>query len=544
MRFRKNEMSLVVWIIYLIMVGVLITFSGMTMKNELEVPLWLFLISCGGGLAIFALLFFLSNGISASFEEDYSVEPLDMVVPEKIFLIVSWMGAIGIRVYRLLSVTGASMCYDLIKVTDDGTGMIEMARGHEKLTHAGTTLYLSTLDFFLKLFGNSYITAATLQIVLQLLGLFLLFLGIRKMTGRLCSDLFLFFNAFLPYSARMAVECTPDAFYSIFFGVGLLVVYWFLLSSSKRIRKERNIVAFFVCGLVIGAITYLDISGLCLLCLTVGCMNISGIDEEETANKGAQAIVVVCALISFLLCIGGKAIFSSQDYGTIFDATFSNYEMSKLNLGMLLQDGEISFWIVFVFSSLGVFTYLKRKEDDVFSIWVIAFAVMVLLKVTQTHALYQDNSYLFFVFLTILSALSISELFYAPCFEQKAEETEEELVNVTDLEHSEIKSEMSRRTLSKLVIETASKSDAKENRASEQRIVKDKMEEDKTSDGEKKEDVKASDGEKKERKYIKNPLPVPKKKERKGLDYPLQLSEEDLKFDIEISDDDDYDLKD
>jgi hypothetical protein len=41
--------------------------------------------------------------------------------------------------------------------------------------------------------------------------------------------------------------------------------------------------------------------------------------------------------------------------------------------------------------------------------------------------------------------------------------------------------------------------------------------------------------------YIENPLPLPKKHEKKVLDYPYFVSTDRLKYDIKVSDEDDFD---
>lgn len=49
-------------------------------------------------------------------------------------------------------------------------------------------------------------------------------------------------------------------------------------------------------------------------------------------------------------------------------------------------------------------------------------------------------------------------------------------------------------------------------------------------------------GEEEEIQLIPNPLPLPKKREKQGMDYPLQLTEEEMKYDIEVDENDDYDI--
>ena len=43
-------------------------------------------------------------------------------------------------------------------------------------------------------------------------------------------------------------------------------------------------------------------------------------------------------------------------------------------------------------------------------------------------------------------------------------------------------------------------------------------------------------------KYIENPLPLPKKHEPKTLDYRINDFAQDFDFDIEVADDDDFDI--
>lgn len=54
-------------------------------------------------------------------------------------------------------------------------------------------------------------------------------------------------------------------------------------------------------------------------------------------------------------------------------------------------------------------------------------------------------------------------------------------------------------------------------------------------------DVPAQETDPKPR-YLENPLPLPKKHVRRQMDYQYKVEEKDMKFDLEIKDDDDFDL--
>ena len=48
---------------------------------------------------------------------------------------------------------------------------------------------------------------------------------------------------------------------------------------------------------------------------------------------------------------------------------------------------------------------------------------------------------------------------------------------------------------------------------------------------------------KKEIKFLDNPLPVPKKHVKKSIDYAFEPDADMMKYDIDISTDDDFDIK-
>ena len=43
--------------------------------------------------------------------------------------------------------------------------------------------------------------------------------------------------------------------------------------------------------------------------------------------------------------------------------------------------------------------------------------------------------------------------------------------------------------------------------------------------------------------FIKNPLPLPKKHVHKEMDYQYPVEEKDMKFDVEVDDNDDFDVQ-
>ena len=46
----------------------------------------------------------------------------------------------------------------------------------------------------------------------------------------------------------------------------------------------------------------------------------------------------------------------------------------------------------------------------------------------------------------------------------------------------------------------------------------------------------------KKTRYIKNPLPLPKKHVRRQMDYQYTVDDKDMNYDVEVGDDDDFDL--
>jgi len=56
-------------------------------------------------------------------------------------------------------------------------------------------------------------------------------------------------------------------------------------------------------------------------------------------------------------------------------------------------------------------------------------------------------------------------------------------------------------------------------------------------------DIVESATKKKEIKFIENPLPLPKKHVKKSMDYRFEPEPELMKYDIEVKENDDFDLK-
>ena len=131
---------------------------------------------------------------------------------------------------------------------------------------------------------------------------------------------------------------------------------------------------------------------------------------------------------------------------------------------------------------MGCFSFWRRANTERFTPFIfmtIAMGILVFGGITTEN---MPGTYLLFVCLTMLASISVTEMF-----------CNEDLVK--------LRAERS-----------------KENKKVEQEVVK-KVE------------------------FIENPLPVPKKHIRKTMDYAFIPEEIDMKYDIYVPDNDDFDLK-
>ena len=177
-----------------------------------------------------------------------------------------------------------------------------------------------------------------------------------------------------------------------------------------------------------------------------------------------------------------------------------------------------------LFSFYGVLGYLFDKKDKISALVLVTIVFAALMYFNNSE---NDFEIWYSLFVCILSGIGVKRLFFEG---YKVKETVSEAEN-TETEEVIIE-EINEPGIANVVSIPAGK------------IEESKIKEVSFKAFDKTESVKAPLEEaKKEIKFLDNPLPVPKKHVKKSIDYAFEPEADMMNYDIEISADDDFDIK-
>ncbi len=342
--------------------------------------------------------------------------------------------------------------------------------------------YCLLLHGLFYVFGNNWIAGIWLQIVLQIVSAFVITLGLRKIINRIPAYLVLMFIMFSPEFIRSGITYSPQILYFCVFAC----VFYFLADYIKRSQQSEDKKTFMwlytgLNAVLTGFCIYLDISGLVLLFLW--CILPMLKRSEYTTIWWYRCLVGILGVISSLmLFLLMDALLSKSSIGNILNAWGILYGSINFDLDILVNRLNADFVLLIVLSCVGCFSFWRRANTERFTPFIfmaIGMGILVFGGITTEN---MNGVYLFYIVLAMLASVSVTELFCA-----------EDMVKVST------------------------------EKTKETEVV----DEDKIKPIE----------------FIENPLPVPKKHVRKTMDYAFIPEESQMKYDIQVSDNDDYDLK-
>ena len=330
--------------------------------------------------------------------------------------------------------------------------------------------------------GNHWILGIWLQIILQLIGALVITLGLKKIVDKVPAYLVLLFIMFSPESIQSGITYSPQILYLCVFSVAFYILADYLMRSMQL---EENITFMWLytvlAGAFIGLCIYLDISGIVLLFLW-SVLPMVKRREYTTIWRYRWLVGIVTTIAALLIFLFIDALLSNTSIGNILQAWSILYGRVGFELDVLVNYLNVDFILLIVFSCVGCFSFWRRANTERFTHFIlmaIAMGILVFSGITTENI---SGIYLLYILLAMLASVSITELFCA-----------EDLVRA--------RTEKSKET--------------------------EEVEEDKV----------------KEIEFIENPLPVPKKHIRKTMDYAFIPDASQMKYDIQVSDNDDYDLK-
>lgn len=405
----------------------------------------------------------------------------------EIFLVICLLAASAfyrVQMLKHLDVLRDSIYYDM--------AFIKNAEGVPSLAHGASYCYAAFLSAVFSFSGNKAAAGLALQVAFQVLSLLLIYLGIRQLAGRAEAFWTVAILAFLPSYTGKIYELEPETFYFFLWVLGVFLIGKCGIAKGKKI----SCIVFFLTGIYIGIIGFLDISGW-LLFLFVGGLCIKKAMEED-GGEIARKEKYKNNCMAFILCLSGAV--GGMLCCLLLDAVLSYSSLESIWstwLGLFSWRGDA--WILFgpesdpmigaalcfgnMLLAVGFWFYEERKQE----VWILFLLAAMAFNIGLLGPF--DYRILFSFAWAVLAGFGIASM--GVCREVK----------------KTVKAK-----IPDLVLEDMDQADEEEVE------VTSKI------------------------KLIENPLPLPKKHVRREMDFDRLVEWEKMKFDIPVDESDDFDI--
>lgn len=377
------------------------------------------------------------------------------------------------------------------------------------VSHGAQQLYLGLLRGVFLIVGNKYMAGIVLQIILQILMALVWYFAVRKMAGQMASFILVAGIMLLPQSIHMGLVYSPKILYLLLFGIVMLMMsgLWSRFYKQSEL-KWYSWLHTVLLGIAMGYMLYLDITGMVLIVLLLFTMAVKSVPTETEPYTNVQKLLQI--LLALLACVGTLVVSLFVDSlikGGTLKSTADNWFALFVCKGVPSMEGfsgmlsvDLSNSITAIAAAAILFmaalAFWVHKTKDMQMPWFAVAIVLGILYGCKFCAGSMQCDYMFVLMILLMAGVGIRAVF----FEKENE---------------------------RLVMPEAPKAEEPVTTPAPAPVTA---------------SAPALEPEKKVN-YIENPLPLPKKHVKRTMGYRLEVPEEAMKYDIDVPDNDDFDLK-
>lgn len=505
MSFKKNVVSYGIWALYLMAVGIVLSFMGMVVSNQNSGIPYLALGLLVLSFVLLFLVYFLAKKIIDSVQVKRMPRSRAALI-EGFLVAVSLVAGIVLRVMMIGSAGEEAAYYEVAKVTENQIRM--------QLVQGSIYYYLFLLNGLFRLVGNKWMAGIALQVVLQMAGALLAYFAIRCLSGRGPALISLLFLTLAPGSIREGMTYSPKMLYFCLYALILLMIAWFLRQSARPDGRALTWILALLCGALVAFAGYTDIMGFTLVIPLCGLL---GLKREQRGMLiwVAQFFLSMLAMAgTFCLLVYLDGVMSGTGFERVLDAWCTTYHMKGADYDFLFRESGYETVLLMIFMGLGIFTFTRRRNEEIFSPWVVMLVSIVIMRILGIITLNMNGSYQMFFAMTGLAGVALSELF------------------VRD----------GGRAAENAGIPEAAAEDQNQAGAAALTEEKKQKERDEMENISRQTETSGQEEQSRPVQFIDNPLPLPKKHVKKTMDYPFIPDESQMHFDIEVDPKDNFDF--
>ncbi len=587
MIYKKNAISYGIWALYLMVVGIVLSFMGMVVGGQDTGVPYMALILLALAFGILFLIYFVAKKIVDSMKVRQMTSGRAALI-EGILVVLFLVAGIVLRVLMIGGAGEEAAYYEVAKVTEDGMQV--------QLVQGSIYYYLCLLNGLFRLVGNKWMAGIVLQIVLQIVGIVIAYFAVRRLSGKGPALVSLVFLTVAPCSVRDGMTYSPKMLYFCMYALILLIIAQYLWRSTRPGGRVLTWILAILCGALVAFAGYTDIVGFTL------AIPLCGLPTLKREQRGkllwvAQFLLSILTIAGvFCLLVQLDSAMSGSDFKRVLGAWGATYSLKGADYDFFFRESGYETIFLMVLIALGLFTFMRRKNEEMFSPWVMTVLSITLMRILGVVTPNMNGSYQMYFAMAGLAGVSLSELFvrdggvavettgvpdavvedldqeYAePVVKEpkRLEESEESeppqvetwlpvepevaaaAVTAAEREPERPGNYVSRESAGErddqeetdvpvwasLTQEPAAEQARSETTFAEQNKPK-------THAAEVKEDMTAKKQEEtpSQVQFIENPLPLPKKHVKKVMDYPIQPDASQMHYDIEVDPKDNFDF--
>ncbi|MDE5746182.1 MAG: hypothetical protein K2I21_01235, partial [Acetatifactor sp.] len=359
----------------------------------------------------------------------------------------------------------------------------------------------------------------------------------------------------------------------------------YLWRSTRPGGRVLTWILAVLCGALVAFAGYTDIVGFTLAIPLCGLPTLKR-EQRGMALWVAQFLLSILTMAGvFCLLVQMDSVMSGSSFERVLGAWGATYGLKGADYDFFFREGGYETIFLMVLIALGLFTFMRRKNEEMFSPWIMTVLSITLMRILGVVTPNMNGSYQMYFAMTGLAGVALSELFVrdggvsaetADVPETVAEDVDEEhagpvpvrseqpvigtwpplepvaaadAVVMEEVEQSRRPEEPVRRKLLRkqkqqeqtdvTVGESLTQEPAAEHSEAEIPAVEVK----KDMIKKKQEEITVQQEETpKQVQFIENPLPLPKKHVKKVMDYPIQPPPSQMHYDIEVDPKDNFDF--
>ena len=445
------------------------------------------------GFECFIVLAFMAGGIFLRIE----YAGFDISMAEKGMLIESESAAEDDPLYEA-NMQGM-MYYNMAVVT-------QARSGPAIVCYSIRELYVICLSIVLSFLGNKIASAIIMQVFLQIIGMILVYAVTREIAGRIPACVALLYLACSLCCLGMLALFSPEWLFFDLYMIGMLFVVSFVKGyCANRLNKFASITVAAVIGALIGMLAYLDMTAATLLIVMVAVFTGKKRRQEDEPIRNSGGVSVLVVLVTLIVSVLVRGVMIGVIYGSEGMDLVKGIVNQWMDVRHLLGDAfAIGYPYIHDIYLIGIlvipaaflaFEFFRDGKEQNYMLWIL---ICILVAPTPLAVIGSGRFGVLSLYIwSVLAGLGLQSCIFGG--KAKIMQAVIEEINA-EAEEVEINDEPKK-------IETAEQTEQPE-----------------------------------KPRYFENPLPLPKKHVKREMDYQYSVEEKDMKYDVEVPEDDDFDI--